>query len=77
MGQFGGNAEGTLRVQFLLCPTGPMSLVAKSAGPTFSSFDIAAYEGAPKNENNGVPDCCCCCISACYAELLKPIEYLL
>lgn len=33
--------EGTLRVQFLLCPTGPLSLIAKSAGPTFSSFNIA------------------------------------
>jgi hypothetical protein len=37
--------EGTLRVQFLLCPTGPLSLIAKSAGPTFSSFNIAEYEG--------------------------------
>lgn len=24
-----------------------------------------------------MPDCCCCCISACYAELLKPVELLL
>lgn len=24
-----------------------------------------------------MPDCCCCCISACYAELLKPIELIL
>jgi hypothetical protein len=24
-----------------------------------------------------VPDCCCCFISACYAELLKPIELIL
>lgn len=40
---FGGQSEGTLRVQFLLCPTGPLSLIAKSAGPTFSSFNIAEY----------------------------------
>lgn len=42
---FGGQsgAEGTLRVQFQLCPTGPLSLIAKSAGPTFSSFNIAEY----------------------------------
>lgn len=38
---FNLNAEGTLRVQFQLCPTGPLSLIAKSAGPTFSSFNIA------------------------------------
>ncbi len=24
-----------------------------------------------------MPDCCCCFISACYAELLKPIELIL
>jgi hypothetical protein len=44
--QFGGNqSEGSLRVQYLLTPTGPLSLIAKSAGPTFSSFNIAEYEG--------------------------------
>jgi hypothetical protein len=62
----GGQSEGTLRVKFLLCPTGPLSLVAKSAGPTFSSFNIAEFEGTT-SQNNSVPDCCCCCISACYA----------
>lgn len=36
-----GQGEGTMRVQYLLCPTGPLSLIAKSAGPTFSSFNIA------------------------------------
>jgi hypothetical protein len=32
---------GTLRVQFFLCPTGPLSLIAKSDGPTFTSYNIA------------------------------------
>lgn len=74
---FGGNqGPGTLRVKFLLCPTGEMSLVGESAGTTFSSFNIAKYEGTAE-QTNSVPDCCCCCISACYAELLKPIEQIL
>jgi hypothetical protein len=44
--QYGGGVsggEGTLRVKFIMCPTGPLSLIAKSAGPTFSSFNIAQY----------------------------------
>ena len=39
-----GNAgEGTLRVKYILCPTGEMSLAGQSSGPTFGKFDIARY----------------------------------
>jgi len=36
-------AEGTLRVQYILCPTGELSLIAQSSGPSFSKFNIARY----------------------------------
>jgi len=69
----GNQGPGTLRVRFLLCPTGPMSLVGQSSGNpgkntsyTFTGFNIARYEGT-ENQTNGVPDCCCCFISQCYA----------
>jgi len=68
MGSQGG--EGTLRVRFLLCPTGPLSLIGQSIGgnpnASFTGFNIAQYEGTA-SQTNTVPDCCCCCISACYA----------
>ena len=38
-------SEGTLRIKYILCPTGEMSLVGQSTGPSFSKFPIARYEG--------------------------------
>jgi len=37
--------EGSLRVRFSLCPTGPISIVGASQGATFKPFAIARYEG--------------------------------
>jgi hypothetical protein len=43
----GGQGEGALRVRFLLCPTGPLSLVGQSKGgnpnASFAGFNIAQY----------------------------------
>lgn len=59
----------------MLCPTGDITICARSIGATFTSFPIAQYEGTA-DQTNSVPDCCCCVMSACYAQLLKPIEYI-
>ena len=65
----GREEEGALRVRFVLCPTGDISIAAKSTGYTFAPFPIAEYEGT-EDQKNSVPDCCCCLISQCYASLL-------
>lgn len=75
MNQAMGQGEGTLRVRFSLCPTGELSICARSTGATFSPFPIAEYEGTTE-ETNAIPDCCCCLVSNCYAELLKPITHI-
>lgn len=66
----GPSGEGSLRVRFLLCPTGPLSLVGQSTGgnpgANFTSFNIARADGS-EGESNNIPSCCCCFISACYA----------
>ena len=66
---FSSQPEGTLRVRYSLCPTGDITICARStgnSGATFTPFPIAEYEGTG-GERNDVPDCCCCCISSCYA----------
>ena len=60
-------------MRYILCPTGDLSLVAKSDGYTFRDFPIAEYEGTT-DETNNIPDSWACIISNCYASLLKPIE---
>jgi hypothetical protein len=60
------HAEGTMRVRYSLCPTGDISICARSTGATFTPFPIAQAEGTA-DQRNDIPDCCCCCVSACYA----------
>jgi hypothetical protein len=35
--------HGALRVKYSLCPTGPISIIAKSVDNTFQPFPIALY----------------------------------
>jgi hypothetical protein len=45
---FSTQPEGTMRVRYSLCPTGDITICARStgnSGATFSSFPIAEYEG--------------------------------
>ena len=39
----GQEGEGDLRVRFILCPTGDLSIAAQSKGYTFAPFPIAEY----------------------------------
>ena len=44
-------AEGTMRVRYLLCPTGDITICARSTGATFTSFPIAEAEGTADQKN--------------------------
>ena len=44
-------AEGTMRVRYSLCPTGDITICARSTGATFTSFPIAEAEGTADQKN--------------------------
>lgn len=66
------DAQGTLRVHYSYCTTGPTSIISQSSQNTFVPYRIDIQEGKPDDTDQNVS--CICCLSDCTASLLAPIR---